>query len=71
MRFYILPTEEGKTTCINFDHVAIVAITAATIELHFAGVEAPMVIKKTPTTLSMIGKGMDISDTSKDMVSNL
>ncbi len=71
MRFYILPTDQGKTTCINFDHVAVVVIEGGNIELHFAGVETPMVIKKTPTTLAMIGKGMDISDSSKDMVSAL
>jgi len=39
MRFYILPTEQGETTCINFDHVAYIRLGAKTIELHFIGVE--------------------------------
>jgi hypothetical protein len=71
MRFYMLPTDEGKTTCINFDHVAYIHLGAATIELHFIGVEAPMVIKKSATTLALVAKGMDLSDASKDLVSTL
>jgi len=71
MRFYILPAEQGKTTCINFDHVAYIHLTAQTIELHFIGVEAPMVVTKTPATLSLVAKGMDLSDNSKDLVNSL
>jgi hypothetical protein len=71
MRFYILPTEQGKTTCINFDHVAYIHLGAQTIALHFIGVEAPMVVPKTPATLALVAKGMDLSDTSKDMVNAL
>ncbi len=71
MRFYILPTEQGKTTCINFDHVAYIEIGVQTIELHFIGVEAPMVVTKSPTTLGLVSKGMDLSDNSKDLVSAL
>ena len=71
MRFYLLPAEQGKTTCINFDHVAYIQLGAQTIEVHFIGVEAPMVITKTPTTLALVAKGMDLSDSSKDMVSTL
>jgi hypothetical protein len=71
MRFYMLPAEQGKTTCINFDHVAYIHLGAQTIELHFIGVEAPMVITKTASTLALVAKGMDLSDTSKDLVSTL
>ena len=71
MRFYILPTEDGKTTCINFEHVAYIQLDVKSIELHFIGVEAPMVIPKSPTTLSLVAKGMDLSDNSKDLVSAL
>jgi hypothetical protein len=71
MRFYLLPADQGKTTCINFDHVAYIQLGAQTIEVHFIGVEAPMVITKTPTTLALVAKGMDLSDSSKDMVSTL
>jgi hypothetical protein len=71
MRFYLLPAEQGKTTCINFDHVAYIQLGPQTIELHFIGVEAPMVVTKTPTTLSLVAKGMDLSDSSKDLVSTL
>jgi len=71
MRFYILPTEQGETTCINFEHVAYIRLGAKTIELHFMGVEAPMVITKSATTLALVAKGMDLSDSSKDMVSTL
>jgi hypothetical protein len=71
MRFYLLPAEQGQTTCINFDHVAYINIGAKTIELHFIGVDAPMVVTKSPTTLSLVAKGMDLSDNSKDLVSAL
>jgi hypothetical protein len=71
MRFYMLPTDQGRTTCINFDHVAYIHVEAKTIELHFIGVEAPMVLAKTPTTLAMVAKGMDLSDASKDLVGTL
>ena len=71
MRFYMLPTEQGKTTCINFDHVAYVHLGAQTIELHFIGVEKPMVITKSAATLSLVAKGMDLSDSSKDLVNSL
>jgi hypothetical protein len=71
MRFYMLPAEQGTTTCINFEHVAYIHLGAKTIALHFIGVEAPMVITKTPSTLSLVAKGMDLSDSSKDLVSTL
>jgi hypothetical protein len=71
MRFYILPPEQGETTCINFDHVAYIRLGAKTIEVHFMGVEAPMVITKSATTLSLVAKGMDLSDASKDLVNAL
>lgn len=71
MRFYLLPTEQGETTCINFEHVAYIRLDAKSIELHFIGVEQPMVIAKSPTTLALVAKGMDLSDSSKDLVSTL
>ena len=71
MRFYMLPADQGKTTCINFDHVAYVQLGAQTIELHFIGVEEPMVITKSAVTLSLVAKGMDLSDSSKDLVNAL
>ncbi len=71
MRFYMLPAEQGITTCINFEHVAYIHLGAKTIELHFIGVEAPMIIPKTPSTLSLVAKGMDLSDSSKDLVNTL
>lgn len=71
MRFYMLPTDEGKTTCINFDHVTTIHVCEKTIELYFVGVEAAMVIKKTATTLSLVAKGMDLSENSKDLVNSL
>jgi hypothetical protein len=71
MRFYLLPTEQGKTTCINFDHVAYIEVGAKTIEMHFMGVETPMVVTKSPATLSLVAKGMDLSDSSKDLVNTL
>jgi hypothetical protein len=71
MRFYILPTDEGKTTCINFDHVTQIRIEAKSIELYFVGIEKPMSVTKTPTTLSLVAKGMDLSENSKDLVNAL
>ncbi len=59
MRFYVLPADEGKTVCVNFDHVTNIAVGPQTIELFLLGQEAPMVLKKTVNTLSTIGKGMD------------
>ena len=71
VRFYILPTEEGKTACINFDHVSNILVGPKTIELYVVGHEAAMVIPKSPATLSTIAKGMDLSDNSKDFINNL
>jgi hypothetical protein len=71
MRFYILPAEPTGTTCINFDHVTTIKVTPKSIELYFVGVEAPMVITKTPTSLAQIAKGMDLSEASKDLINNL
>jgi hypothetical protein len=71
MRFYILPVEQGKTVCVNFDHVSNIRICGPTIELYFAGVEAPMVVPKTPTSLSTVAKGMDLSESSKEQVNAL
>ncbi len=71
MRFYILPTEEGKTACINFDHVTNILVGPQTIELYFAGQETPMVIPKSATTLSTIAKGMDLSENSKEQINSL
>jgi hypothetical protein len=71
MRFYLLPAESGDTTCINFDHVTTIKVTSKTIELYFVGIEAPMVIPKTPTSLAQVAKGMDLSEASKDLVNAL
>ena len=73
MRFYLLPPDQGITTCINFDHVTHIRInvSAKTIEIYFMGTEAPMLLPKTPQTLSMVAKGMDLSDTTRDAVNNL
>jgi len=71
MRFYVLPKEEEKTTYINFDHVASVSVVGATIEVRFVGLETPLVIPKNVTTLNAMGKGMDLSDSSKEFLSNL
>ena len=71
MRFFLLPTEQGETTCINFEHVAYIRLDAKSIELHFIGVEKPMVLAKSPATLSLVAKGMDLSDSSKDLVNAL
>lgn len=71
MRFYVLPTDQGKTTFVNFDHVRTITVYDKVIELYFEGLEAPMVLVKTATTLSTIAKGMDLSESSKDFVSQL
>ncbi len=71
MRFYLLPADQGETICINFDHVAYIRLGTKSIELHFMGVEEPMVVAKSPTTLALVAKGMDLSDSSKDLVSTL
>jgi hypothetical protein len=71
MRFYILPVEQGKTVCVNFDHVTNIRFGGPTIELYFAGVEAPMVIPKTPASLSTVAKGMDLSESSKELINAL
>ena len=71
MRFYLLPIDQGETTCINFDHVAYIKVQPKTIELHFIGVEQPMSVAKTATTLALVAKGMDLSDASKDLVATL
>ena len=71
MRFYMLPGDDGTTTCVNFDHVAYIHVSAKSIELFFMGVEEPMVITKTPTSLALIAKGMDLSDNSKDLINAL
>ncbi|MCE0483004.1 MAG: hypothetical protein LV479_02060 [Methylacidiphilales bacterium] len=71
MRFYILPLNEGKTVCINFDHVANIAVSSSTIEIYFAGSETPMTISKSPATLAQIAKGMDLSESSKEQVNSL
>ncbi len=70
MRFYVLPKAEDKTTYINFDHVARVTVVGTTIEVYFVGIEAPIIIPKNVTTLNAIGKGMDLSDSSKEALSN-
>jgi hypothetical protein len=71
VRFYILPTEEGKTACVNFDHVTNILVDGKTIEMYVAGQTTPMIIQKTAVTLSTIAKGMDLSDSSKDQINNL
>jgi len=70
MRFYVLPKAEDKTTYLNFDHVARVSVTATTIEVYFVGLETPVTVPKNATTLSAMGKGMDLSDSSKEALSN-
>ncbi len=71
MRFYVLPKEEDKTVYINFDHVSNIRVVGKTIEIYFVGIEAPMILAKTPSTLSTVGKGMDLSDSSKEHLSSL
>jgi hypothetical protein len=69
MRFYILPADQGTTTCVNFDHVTSVRVNGPIIELYFVGLEAPLAIAKSPTSLATVAKGMDLSDSSKELVS--
>lgn len=71
MRFYILPVEQGKTVCVNFDHVTNICVSGSSIELYFVGLEAPMIIPKTTAGLSQVAKGMDLSDSTKEMISAL
>jgi hypothetical protein len=71
MRFYNLPASDGKTICVNFDHVAAVHVSAQTIELHFVGNDAPTVLPKSPASLVQVAKGMDLSDSSKESFSSL
>lgn len=71
MRFYILPIDQGETTCVNFDHVASIKINKTSIEIQFAGTEAPMVVTKSAATLTLVAKGMDLSDSSRDQVAAL
>ena len=71
MRFYVLPKEEDKTTYINFDHVSNIRVVGKTIELYFVGIEAPLVLPKTVQTLNTVGKGMDLSDASKEHLNSL
>ena len=71
MRFYLLPEDQGKTTCVNFDHVTTISVSGPSIEIYFVGVEAPMVLAKTTATLSQIAKGMDLSEASKEQINNL
>jgi hypothetical protein len=71
MRFYTLPTEEGKTACVNFDHVTNILVGPKSIELYVVGIQAPMIIPKSPATLSVIAKGMDLSDNSRDQINSL
>ena len=71
MRFYTLPTEEGKTACVNFDHVTNILVGPKSIELYVAGLERPMIVPKSPTTLAIIAKGMDLSESAKDQIHGL
>ena len=71
MRFYVLPKEEEKTTYINFDHVASIRVVGKTIEIYFVGIETPTVIPKNVQTLNTVGKGMDLSDASKEHLNSL
>lgn len=69
--FYLLPADQGVTNCVNFDHVTRIQVSAKTIEIFLLGVEQPMVLPKTTANLSMVAKGMDLSDTNRDQVNNL
>jgi len=71
MRFYNLPASDGKTVCVNFDHVAAVHVLAQTLELHFVGSDIPTVIPKTPASLVQVAKGMDLSESSKELLNTL
>jgi len=39
--------------------------------LHFVGSDVPTVIPKTPASLVQIAKGMDLSESSKDLLNTL
>ncbi len=56
---------------MNFDHVAAVHVLAQTIELHFVGSDAPTVIPKSPASLVQVAKGMDLSESSKELLNSL
>ncbi len=71
MRFYVLPKAEDKTTYINFDHVTSISVVGPNIEVYFVGLENPLIVAKNATTLSAMGKGMDLSDSSKEFLSSL
>jgi hypothetical protein len=71
MRFYILPPEPDKTTCINFDHVARIIITKTSIEVYYVGLETPTVLAKNVATLNQVAKGMDLSDSTKEQIIKL
>jgi hypothetical protein len=71
MRFYNLPALDGKTICVNFDHVAAVHVLAQTLELHFVGSDKPTVIPKTPASLVQVAKGMDLSENTKELLNSL
>ena len=71
VRFYILPTEDGKTACINFDHVTNILVGTKQIELSMVGLPTPILLQKSPATLTVIAKGMDLSDNSKDFINGL
>jgi hypothetical protein len=51
--------------------VAAVHISAQTIELHFVGTAAPTVIPKSPASIAQVAKGMDLSESSKDLLNTL
>jgi hypothetical protein len=70
MRFYVFPKQETKTTYVNFDHVARAAVDGPNIEIYFVGIDVPLIMPKNATTLSALGKGMDLSDSSKEALSN-
>ncbi len=71
MRSFLFPSDGDKTTCVNFDHVAYARVCSDSIELYFIGVESPMVLTKSAQTLTLVAKGMDLSDNSKDLVNTL
>ncbi len=71
MRFYMLPEAEGKTTFINFDHVTSVSIHATGVEISILGLEAPLMLPKNAPVLTTVSKGMDLSDSSKELVNKL
>jgi hypothetical protein len=71
MRFFFLPASEGKTVCVNFDHVTAIHVLPQTLELHFVGSDVPTVIPKTPASLVQVAKGMDLSESAKDLLNTL